>query len=126
MSQQPLRLVVHAIIRIEIFPALIKRLKDQIANLCAKQGMVMTDFFIDVGVPKRRPEDYPALDVLRRGQADILLVSRTPLFTKSQRRDLLERLCLPEDSPIAFLPVARLRELGLLPEEPASVEAAPR
>lgn len=126
MSQPPLRLVVHAIIRIEIFPALIKRLKDQIAGLCAKQGMVMTEFFIDVGVPKRRPEDYPALDVLRRGQADILLVSRTPLFSKGQRRDLLERLCLPDDTPIALLPVTRLRELGLLPEESAGVETSPR
>jgi hypothetical protein len=80
MSDQPLRLVVHAIVRIEIYPALIQRLKAQIAALCAKQGMVMTDFFIDIGVPKRRPEDYPVLDVLRRGEADVLLVSRTPMF----------------------------------------------
>src|SRR5689334_22138815 len=123
MSEQPLRLVVHAIIRIEIFPALVKRLKDQIAALCDQQGMVLADFFIDIGVPKRRPEDYPALDVLRRGQADVLLVSRTPLFSKGKRRDLLERLCLPVDQPIALVPVARLRELELLPPAETTTSA---
>ena len=120
MSAAPLRVVVHAIIKIEITPSLIRNLKAQLARVFASKGMIFADFCIDLGVPKQSPEEYPALELLRRGEADALIVSRTPMFEQVDRRDLLQRLCLPDDMPIALLGTEHLRELGLLPSPSSS------
>jgi hypothetical protein len=125
MSSTPLRVVVHAVIRIEILPTLIRDLKAQLGRTFAKQGLVFVDFCVDLGVPKQRPEEYPALELLRRGEADALIVSRTPMFGKTDRRDLLQRLCMPDDVPIALLGVEELRELGLLPPPGLAESAEP-
>ena len=126
MRPDPLRVVVHAIFKTDITPPLIQDLKDHLAKTFAKQGLLFEDFCIDLGTAKQRPEDYLAIELLRRGYADALIVTRTPMFGQTDARDLLQRLCLPDDKPLALWTAEQLRELGLLPVQKPDADAGQR
>lgn len=72
-------------------------------------------FIVDLGAPKRSPEEYPALDYFHAGKADALMVVRAPLFDRRHHGDLLTAKTLSGGLPLAWVPAYELRRLGLLP-----------
>lgn len=68
---------------------------------------------VDRGPLKRRAADYPVLARVARGEADGVLVVRSPLYERGRGEDRLERLC-PE-GPSGWLSADALAEAGLLP-----------
>lgn len=115
MRRIPVRVVCHAIFRTELFPQQVRQLHQQVATTCAEQGARLVDFCPDLGLPKGSPDDYAALDYLRNGVADALLIVRTPFLYDVPSDDLLESLCLPPGQPMTWVSAPELRLLGLLP-----------
>lgn len=72
------------------------------------------DSYEEQGPPKRRVSDYPSLARIARGEADGVLVVRSPLFRRVCTAERLERLC-PE-GPSGWLTAAALEAAGLLPK----------
>jgi hypothetical protein len=93
-------------------------LGEDVARICAQEGVLLVDRVIDRGPPKSHPEQYPALVRLARGEADLLLVVRSPLYhaNRGAGRDCLEAACEP--GPFAWLSLGELRQAGLLPQLP--------
>lgn len=81
--------------------------------LCAKEDLHLVDVVIDRGPPKRRPQDYPALVRVARGEADGVLVVRSVFFRRGRIADRLEKLCPKGDG--FWLPAEVLDEAGMLP-----------
>lgn len=84
-----MRLVCHAILRIDLVPAQVRELQSTIRRRCQGSDAQLVDFCIDLGTPKRRPEDYPALECFRAGKADALLIVCVPSDEPLLRGDLL-------------------------------------
>ena len=61
MSRVPVRMVCHAILRIDLVPAQVCELEATIRRRCRDSDAQLVDFCVDLGTPKRRPEEYPAL-----------------------------------------------------------------
>ncbi len=114
MSRFPVRIVCHAILRIDLVPAQVRELEATIRRRCRESGAQLVDFCVDLGTPKRRPEDYPALSYFRAGKADALLIVCVPSDELPPRGDLLTSRAL-SGFPGAWLAVPKLREVGLLP-----------
>ncbi|MBL9003690.1 MAG: hypothetical protein JNJ46_05550 [Myxococcales bacterium] len=115
MVRVPLRVVCHAILRVDLVPAHVQRLRWDMEQRCEERGARLLDFVVDFGAAKRRADDYPSLSYLRNGRADVLLVVRVPVFDSRQSGDLLESLAMPDGQAVAWLTVPQLRRLGLLP-----------
>ena len=60
----PVRVVCHAILRIDVVPARV-RARDRRSVDAAKTEAQFVEFLRRLCKPKRRPEDYPALNYLR-------------------------------------------------------------
>ena len=114
MSRFPVRIVCHAILRIDLVPAQVRELEATIRRRCQDSDAQLVAFCVDLGLPKRRPEDYPALSYFRAGKADALLIVCVPSDEPLPRDDLLTSRAL-SGFPGAWLAVPRLREVGLLP-----------
>ena len=114
MSRFPVRIVCHAILRIDLVPAQVRELEATIRRCCWDLDAQLVDFCIDLGTPKRRSEDYPALSYFRAGKADVLLIVCVPSDEQLPRGDLLTSRAL-SGFPGAWLAVPKLREVGLLP-----------
>lgn len=78
MSRLPVRIVCHAILRIDLVPAQVRELEATIRRRCWDSDAQLVDFCVDLGTPKRRSEDYPALSSFRAGKADVLLIVCVP------------------------------------------------
>ena len=115
MARVPLRVVCHAILRVDLVPAHVQRLRRDMEQRCEERGARLLDFVVDFGAAKRHADDYPSLLYLRNGRADVLLVVRVPVFDSRQSGDLLESLAMPDGQAVAWLTVPQLRRLGLLP-----------
>ena len=114
MSRFPVRIVCHAILRIDLVPAQVRELEATIRRRCRDTDAQLVDFCVDLGTPKRRPEEYPALSYFRAGKADALLIVCVPSDEPLPRGDLLTSRAL-SGFPAGWLAVPRLREVGLLP-----------
>jgi hypothetical protein len=114
MSRLPVRIVCHAILRIDLVPAQVRELEATIRQRCWDSDAQLVDFCVDLGTPKRRSEDYPALSCFRAGKADVLLIVCVPRDELLPRGDLLTSRAL-SGFPGAWLVVPKLREVGLLP-----------
>jgi hypothetical protein len=114
MSRFPVRVVCHAILRIDLVPARVRELVATIRRRCQESDAQLVDFCVDFGKPKRRPEDYPALSYFRAGKADALLIVCMPSDEPLPRGDLLTSRAL-SGFPAGWLAVPKLREVGLLP-----------
>jgi hypothetical protein len=93
-------------------------LRAQIEALAADCGMMVVDFFVDMGPPKKRRGDYPMLARLDRGEADVLIVGRSDLRRRSPDQDWLESRTRPRS--VALFTVAELRRLGVLDRKRAA------
>jgi hypothetical protein len=78
MSRFPVRVVCHANLRIDLVPARVRELEATIRRRCQESDAQLVDFCVDLGKPKRRPEDYPAPNYFRAGKADALLIVCMP------------------------------------------------
>ena len=114
MSRFPLRMVCHAVLRIDLVPAQVRELESTIRRRCQDSDAQLVDFCVDLGTPKRQAEDYPALDYFRAGKADALLIVCVPSDEPLPRGDFLTSRAL-SGFPAGWLAVPRLREVGLLP-----------
>ncbi|HNN98577.1 MAG TPA: hypothetical protein PKI03_40210, partial [Pseudomonadota bacterium] len=99
---------------IDLVPAQVRELEATIRRRCRDSDAQLVDFCVDLGTPKRRPEDYPALSYFRAGKADALLIVCVPSDELPPRGDLLTSRAL-SGFPGAWLAVTKLREVGLLP-----------
>lgn len=115
MRRVPIRVVCHAILRVDVVPAHVQQLRREMEQMCVAKGARLLDFVVDLGSAKDAAAEYPALAYLRNGVADVLLVVRVPIFDGVPSVDLLESTLLPDDRPIAWVTVPTLRRLGLLP-----------
>lgn len=115
MSRFPVRVVCHANLRIDLVPARVRELEATIRRRCQESDAQLVDFCVDLGKPKRRPEDYPALNDFRAGKADALLIVCMPSDDPLPRGDLLTSRAL-SGFPAGWLAVPKLREVGLLPQ----------
>ena len=88
MPRFPVRIVCHAILRIDLVPAHVRELESTIRQRCQDSDAQLVDFCVDLGTPKRRPEDYPALSYFRAGKADALLIVCVPSDEPLPRGDL--------------------------------------
>ena len=113
-SRFTLRIVCHAVLRINLVPAKVRELESTIRRRCQGSDAQLVDFYVDLGTPKRRPEDYPALDYFRAGKADVLLIVCVPSDEPLPRGDFLTSRAL-SGFLAGWLAVPRLREVGLLP-----------
>lgn len=93
----------------------------QTEALAADNGMVVVDFIVDTGPPKKRRGDYPMLARFERGQADVLIVGRSDLRRRSPDQDWLESRTRPR--PVVLYTVAELRSLGVLSRTRAAENA---
>ena len=115
MARIPIRVVCHAILRIDLVPAHVQRLQREVEHLCDGKGARLVEFVVDLGAAKRHAPEYPALSYLRNGVADVLLAVRVPVFDSRESADVLESAVLRNSQPIAWATVPALRRLGLLP-----------
>jgi hypothetical protein len=115
MGRVPLRVVCHAILRVDLVPVHVQRLRRDMERRCEERGARLLDFAVDFGALKGSVDEYPALSYLRNGRADVLLVVRVPVFDSRQSGDLLESLAMPEGQAVAWLTMPELQRLGLLP-----------
>ena len=114
MSRVPVRMVCHALLRIDLVPAQVRELEATIRRRCRDSDAQLVDFCVDLGTPKRRPEEHPALSYFRAGKADARLIVCVPSDELPPRGDLLTSRAL-SGFPGAWLAVPKLREVGLLP-----------
>lgn len=115
MSRFFVRVVCHAVLRIDLEPQRVRGLEAEVQRRCDEANARLTAFVVDLGAPKRSPEEYPALDPFRAGKADALMVVRVPLADHRNHGDLLTEKTLTGGLPIAWVPAYELRRLGLLP-----------
>ncbi len=115
MSRFPVRVVCHAVLRIDLEPQRVRVLEAEVQRRCDEANARLTAFIVDLGAPKKSPEEYPALDYFRAGKADALMVVRAPLADPRSHGDLLTEKTLAGGLPIAWVPAYELRRLGLLP-----------
>jgi len=95
-----------------------RALAADIEAICGQEGLTLVDRVVDRGPPKRRRSQYPVLARLLRGEADVLLVVRSPLYCRGALADRLEAAAAA--GPFAWLSVAELQAAGLLPAAPAT------
>lgn len=115
MSRFPVRVVCHAVLRIDLKPHRVRVLEAEVKRRCDEASAKLMAFIVDLGAPKRSPEEYPALDYFHAGKADALMVVRAPLFDRRHHGDLLTAKTLSGGLPLAWVPAYELRRLGLLP-----------
>lgn len=115
MARVPVRVVCHAIVRVDVVPDQVRRLREQIVARCAGTDARLVEFVVDFGLAKAQPHEYPALNYLRSGAADALLVVSVPVFAAPPPGDLLASKLLGDRSPFAWVSVPQLRREGLLP-----------
>lgn len=110
----PPRVLIYVFASSYLFEEAEQVLRADLAEMCIKENLRLVDIVVDRGLPKRRISDYPALAWLARGEADGVLVVRSPLYRRVGAADRLERLC-PE-GPSGWLTAADLEAAGLLPK----------
>lgn len=88
-------------------------LGSELSRVCEQEGVMMVDRVVDRGPPKSRGDEYPVLARLQRGDAEALLVVRSPLYRRGAVVDALEGLSAP--APFTWLTVDELRKAKLLP-----------
>ncbi len=115
MARVPVRVVCHAILRMDVVPERVRRLREDVALRCRDGDAQLVELFVDLGVPKTDPQDYPALNYLRTGAADALFVVCVPVFGHRADGDLLASKLLEDRRSFAWITVPGLRALALLP-----------
>ena len=110
MSRFPVRIVCHAILRIDLVPAQVRELEATIRRRCRDSDAQLVGFCADLGTPKRRPEECPALSNFRAGKADAQLIVCVPSDELPPRGDLRTSLAL-SGLPGAWRATSSLRKL---------------
>ena len=110
MSRFPVRMVCHAILRIDLVPAQVRELEATIRRRCRDSDAQLVGFCADLGTPKRRPEECPALSNFRAGKADAQLIVCVPSDELPPRGDLRTSLAL-SGLPGAWRATSSLRKL---------------
>lgn len=54
MARIPIRVVCHAILRIDLVPAHVQRLQREVEHLCDGKGASLIEFIVDLGAAKDR------------------------------------------------------------------------
>jgi hypothetical protein len=114
MARVPVRVVCHAILRIDVVPERVQRLREDVARRCREGDARLVELVVDLGLPKTQPHEYPALNYLRTGAADALFVVSVPLGHRPDG-DLLASKLLADRRSFAWIGVPALRALNLLP-----------
>lgn len=110
----PPRVLIYVFASSYLFEEAEQGLRADLAEMCIKENLRLVDIVVDRGPPKRRISDYPALARIARGEADGVIVVRSPLYRRVGAVDRLEGLC-PE-GPSGWLTAADLEAGGLLPK----------
>ncbi len=115
MKYATIRAVGHAILRVDVEPSLVQSLRAWLEKFCREHNRRLIGLFVDLGqVPDSL--DPPALDCLKRGEADGLFVMRMEEEAdQPQPRGVFETLCLGADESITWLWASQLRDRWLLP-----------
>src|SRR5262249_22494053 len=100
------------------------QLQAQLGQHCKENGYWPVDMYIDRGPPKGQFSDYPVLQSLVTGDAEALVVVRTPGYRRDGVADWLEATC-PAGSFVRLW-VAELCAEGLLPASAAHRSRARR
>lgn len=106
------RVLIYVFATSYLFDEAEKGLCADLAEICRKENLALLEIVVDRGPPKRRASDYPVLARLARGEADLVLVVRSPLYQREHPADRLEQLC-PE-GPSGWLTAEDLGAAGLL------------
>ena len=114
MSRFPVRVVCHAILRIDVVPARVRALETEIRRRCQDSEAQLVEFCVDFWQAQAPPRGLAALNYLRSGKADALLIVGVPSDKPLPPGDLLTSRAL-SGFPMGWLSVPKLRELGLLP-----------
>ncbi|MFO0578658.1 MAG: hypothetical protein U1A78_32040 [Polyangia bacterium] len=109
----PRRLVLYYFMSPYLSDKEAKRFRFEMSELCVRNQLELVELVIDRGPPKRRVEDYPALRRVAQGEADGVLVVRSPLYGRGPVPDLLESFCA--EGPSEYLSKERLARGGMLP-----------
>lgn len=110
----PTRVLIYVFASSYLFEEAEQGLRADLAEMCIKENLRLVDIVVDRGPAKRRVSDYPALARIARGEADGVIVVRSPLYRRVGAADRLEKLC-PE-GPSGWLTAADLEAGGLLPK----------
>jgi len=114
MKYATIRAVGHAILRMDVEPSLVQSLRMWLEKFCREHNRRLIGLFVDFGqVPDTL--DPPALDCVKRGEADGLFVMRMEEAGQAQPRGVFETLCLGADESIIWLWATQLRDRWLLP-----------
>lgn len=116
------RVLIYVFASSYLFEEAEQGLRADLAEMCIKENLRLVDIVVDRGPPKRRVSDYPALARIARGEADGVIVVRSPLYRRGGAADRLEKLC-PE-GPSGWLTATDLEAAGLLPKR--LTRSAPR
>jgi hypothetical protein len=60
MARVPVRGVCHAILRIDVVPERVQRLREDVARRCREGDARLVELVVDLGLPKTQPHEYPA------------------------------------------------------------------
>ncbi len=77
MQCDPLRVVCHAVLRIDLVPASVQRLRRDVESLCAQKGAQLIDVLVDAVESKEPRDRLSDAGASANGLADVLLVVRT-------------------------------------------------
>lgn len=113
-APNPPRVLIYVFATSYLFEEAEEGLRADLADICRKENLCLLAIVVERGPPKRRASDYPALARLGRGEADAVLVVRSPLYQREYPADRLEMLC-PE-GPSGWLTAKDLTAAGLLPK----------
>lgn len=122
-ASDPPRVLIYVFASDYLFDEAEQGLRDDLRALCIKENLRLVDIVVDRGPPKRRASDYPALACITRGEADGVIVVRSPLFQRGPVADRLETLC--PDGPSGWLTADDLAAARLLPKPRADAPRRP-
>jgi hypothetical protein len=122
MDTLPRRLIAHVFA--EKFPPARSRarLREQLTEVCKREGSCLLDLVFDHERAERQPSDYSSLLRIAAGEADGLLLVRLPLSLEVY--PTMDLLCSALTPPLCMLDKATLVHRGLLPRSPARRRAA--
>lgn len=113
-APNPPRVLIYVFATSYLFEEAEEGLRANLVDICRKENLSLLEIVVDRGPPKRRASDYPALARLARGEADLVLVVRSPLYQRKRPADRLEHLC--QEGPSGWFTAEVLTAAGLLPK----------
>jgi hypothetical protein len=124
VTSAPPRVIVYVFASPQLVGSEDAQLLADVEKICAEEGVVLVDSIVDRGPPKSPREHYPVLARLQRGDADLLLIVRSPFYRRGDVADALESCCA--EGPFGWLSKDDLRRADLLPPARTSIRRRPR